>query len=177
MSIRYRPVPEIRKAIGRIRERLDDVRYYEDKRRALRDRYGPEADEMHNYQADVDSAYDDIDRIIRSMIMFPPYHVKHFPLLDSFFESAEYEKSVFVMTKFPDERDARKDAGLNRVINAVIEALDKNGYKPRMARGSAQYHDNLWDNVELHLLACSRGVAIVEDKSKGELNPNGVGIS
>jgi hypothetical protein len=31
---------------------------------------------------------------------------------------------------------------------------------------------SLWDNVELHLLGCSRGVAIVEDKYTKELNPN-----
>jgi hypothetical protein len=30
----------------------------------------------------------------------------------------------------------------------------------------------LWDNVELFLLACSKGIAIVESKYKQELNPN-----
>jgi len=45
------------------------------------------------------------------------------------------------------------------------------GYTPRIAKRTT-YHDWLWDNVELYLLACSRGIAIVEDKYRPELNPN-----
>ena len=30
----------------------------------------------------------------------------------------------------------------------------------------------LWKNVEFYLLACSRGIAIVESKHTAELNPN-----
>jgi hypothetical protein len=172
MSTRYRAFPEIRRAITHIRIRLEDLQRFEERMLSLRESHGHEAVEIHDYQADIDSIYNEIDHIIRSIIVFPPYHMKHFSLLDSFFQYAPFEESVFVMTKFPDERDARKDIGLNRVINSVLETLKKNGYVGRLARGNAQYHDSLWDNVELHLLACSRGVAIVEDKSKGELNPN-----
>ncbi len=35
-----------------------------------------------------------------------------------------------------------------------------------------KYHELLWDNVELYLLGCSRGIAILEDQYKSELNPN-----
>jgi hypothetical protein len=172
MSTRFRAFPEIKKAITQIRVPLEDLLLFEEKMRALRDRFGHEAVEIHDYQADIDSIYNEIDHIIRSIILFPPHHIKHFSLLDSFFQPATFERSVFVMTKFPDEGDARKDTGLNSVINTVLKTLESKGYVGRLARGNAQYHDSLWDNVELHLLACSRGVAIVEDKSKGELNPN-----
>jgi hypothetical protein len=33
----------------------------------------------------------------------------------------------------------------------------------RIARDN-EYHGLLWDNVELHLLGCKRGIAILEDK-------------
>ena len=35
-----------------------------------------------------------------------------------------------------------------------------------------RYHQGLWDNVELHLLGCKQGIAIVEDRYLDELNPN-----
>jgi len=41
----------------------------------------------------------------------------------------------------------------------------------RIARDN-EYHGLLWDNVELHLLGCKRGIAILEDKFLPELNPN-----
>jgi hypothetical protein len=37
---------------------------------------------------------------------------------------------------------------------------------------SPSRHEQLWDNVELYLLGCRRGIAIVEDKYLPELNPN-----
>ncbi len=53
-------------------------------------------------------------------------------------------------------------------MEAGVEAR---GYAPRIAT-EPKKHDWIWDNVELYLLGCSRGIAIVEDKFKKELNPN-----
>ena len=75
------------------------------------------------------------------------------------------------MSKFVDGDDEAKDAELQRVLDAAADALADAGYKPRIAQGM-NYHESLWDNVELHLLGCSRGVAIVEDQYRAELNPN-----
>ena len=82
-----------------------------------------------------------------------------------------YHKSVLIMTKFPDPKypDPR-DLQLQRVINAVACSLYNAGYCPRIAK--SPHHDWLWDNVELYLLGCGLGVAILEDKYKPELNPN-----
>jgi len=53
----------------------------------------------------------------------------------------------------------------------VGEAGQKCGYIARIAN-EVHYHPILWDNVELYLLGCRRGIAIVEDKYLPELNPN-----
>jgi len=76
------------------------------------------------------------------------------------------------MTKFPDpKKPAPVDAQLTAVIQAVRDAVQSCGYVPRIA-SDGQYHPMLWDNVELYLLGCQRGIAIVEDKYLPELNPN-----
>ena len=45
------------------------------------------------------------------------------------------------------------------------------GYFARIASG-AEFNALVWKNVELYLLGCAGGVAIVEDRYKKELNPN-----
>jgi hypothetical protein len=76
------------------------------------------------------------------------------------------------MTKFPDAgKPAALNAELMAVIQAVCDAVAGRGYVARLA-SDTPYHNILWDNVELYLLGCKRGVAIVEDKYLPELNPN-----
>lgn len=111
-------------------------------------------------------------RELLEAIDFPPRHQRHFAPLKRFWETAEYEDSVFVMTKFPDSDEEEKDEQLEAVIDAVSDGITAVGLTPRVARGPLRYHPGLWDNVELHLLACARGVAIVEDRYRSELNPN-----
>jgi hypothetical protein len=107
---------------------------------------------------------------LKRLLSFPPCHSRHFSKLGIFHSVATFRDSVFIMTKFPEgESDA--DAELTKVINTVSQAIKISGFYPRIASGS-DYHDILWDNVELYLLGCSRGIAIVEDKYKPELNPN-----
>jgi hypothetical protein len=85
---------------------------------------------------------------------------------------AKFYKQVFVMTNFPyPHSPAPVDAELEAVIQAVRDAVRSCGYVPRIANDN-QYHAILWDNVELYLLGCRRGIAIVEDKYLPELNPN-----
>lgn len=110
--------------------------------------------------------------VLRNMVNFPPQHTRHAQLLNQFNGVTPYEKSVFVMTKFPDPtKPAALNAELVGVIQAVRDAVKGCGYEARLAN-DAQYHNILWDNVELYLLGCSRGIAIVEDKYVPELNPN-----
>jgi hypothetical protein len=111
-------------------------------------------------------------RTLREIVEFPPQHSRHGQILDQFHQVAPFDKSVFVMTKFPDpKKPAPVDAQLEAVIQAVRDAVQNCGCVPRIA-SDGQYHPILWDNVELYLLGCRRGIAIVEDKYLPELNPN-----
>jgi hypothetical protein len=110
--------------------------------------------------------------VLMEMVNFPPQHLRHNKVLPQFHTVAPFEKSVFVMTKFPDPKDpAPVNAQLGAVIQAVRDAVTAQGYVARLASDNA-YHPILWDNVELYLLGCRRGIAIVEDKYLPELNPN-----
>jgi hypothetical protein len=113
-----------------------------------------------------------ITRVLDDLMYFPPHHARHEQKLDDFHRVAPFERSVFIMTKFPDPRSAvPRDAQLEKVILSVRDAVTACGFTPRLANDT-QYHPILWDNVELYLLGCSRGIAIVEDKYLPELNPN-----
>lgn len=112
-------------------------------------------------------------RYLGELARFPPqHHERHRALLQEFFRGGTFEQSVFIMTKFPDEKNpGPRDLKLEAVIREVREAVTACGYVPRVA-SDVRYHPGLWDNVELYLLGCSRGIAIVENKYLPELNPN-----
>ena len=111
-------------------------------------------------------------KLLEQVVEFPPQHVRHEPFLTQFHGVATFDKSVFVMTKFPEPKNpAPVDTQLMAVIQAVRDAVQNCGYLARIA-SDTQYHPILWDNVELYLLGCKRGIAIVEDKYLPELNPN-----
>jgi hypothetical protein len=113
-----------------------------------------------------------LTRVLTELISFPPYHARHEQLLADFHSVAHFDQSVFIMTKFPDpKKPAAIDAQLEVVIQAVRDAVAAAGYHARVATDKS-YHPILWDNVELYLLGCRRGIAIVEDKYLPELNPN-----
>jgi hypothetical protein len=104
------------------------------------------------------------------LITFPPHHSKHYDKLDEFWNDGKYEESVFIMTSFPGS-NPDKDVELTQVIDAVRGSVIKQGYKPRLA-SDKKYDEMLWYNVELYLIGCKRGVAIIEDTYRKELNPN-----
>jgi hypothetical protein len=104
------------------------------------------------------------------LLRYPPHHVGILTKLDEFLRDGAYDKSVFIMTKFPAAgKPADKD--LARVIKSVCKAVTEAGFVPRIASQKI-YHELLWQNVALYLLGCSRGIAIVESKHTEELNPN-----
>lgn len=109
---------------------------------------------------------------LRDLIDFPPHHLRHFPRLEAFWREGSYERSVFLMTKFPESDTDPQSIQLQSVINSVSAAVTEAGFFPRIAKAPSNFHPGLWDNVELHLLACRQGVAIVEDQYLPELNPN-----
>jgi hypothetical protein len=117
-------------------------------------------DKLNSYKRD----------LLVDVLRFPPYHRRHEQAILDFHSTSKFENSVFIMTKYPDGSEAI-DKELLAVITAAENAITSCGYKPHLALNK-KYHPILWDNVELYLLACSRGVAIVESKYKKELNPN-----
>jgi hypothetical protein len=121
---------------------------------------------------DIERKRENLARVIGEFVSFPPHHKRHDQPLGDFHKAGGFEKSVFVMTKFPDPHaGAVADQQLDALIQTVCRELKQRGYLPRIANDHA-YHAQLWDNVELYLLGCSRGIAIVEDKYLPELNPN-----
>src|SRR5262249_26362497 len=68
-------------------------------------------------------------------------------------------------------KQTERDRKLERVIDNVIKALQSRGYVSRLASDKS-YHPILWKNIEIYLLGCSKGVAIVESKYRNEINPN-----
>jgi hypothetical protein len=115
-----------------------------------------------------------MESLLRLFEREPDRHQAHFTNLRRFNDDGRgtYEDFVFIMTKFPDPQDARPEAGqLRKVIETVQTAVVARGYKARIA-WERDYTRWLFANVELFLLGCARGVAIVEDKYLPELNPN-----
>jgi hypothetical protein len=121
-------------------------------------------------QTQIDGVRRQKERTLSELITFPPQHDRHSQLLEAFHNTGSYDKSVFIMTKFP-EGDTQLDKELKRVIKAVRDVVLECQFVPRIA-SDKDYHDMLWDNVELYLLGCVRAVAIVEGKYREELNPN-----
>ena len=109
---------------------------------------------------------DALDELLR----YPPHHVGILSKLDEFHKRGAYEKSVFIMTKFPGGNKT-VDKGLEKVIKLVQKGVTDAGFVPRIA-SEKDYHELLWHNVALCMLGCSKGIAIVESMIKAELNPN-----
>jgi hypothetical protein len=110
---------------------------------------------------------------LENLVAFPYWQIRHANLLQDFWKTDTYEESVFIMTKFPDAAQGEgKNAELERVLRAISDAVHACSCKPRIARFPQNYHAGLWDNVELFLLGCNRGIAVVEDRYNPELNPN-----
>lgn len=109
--------------------------------------------------------------VLRDLLRFPAHKIAYFQNLKQFHSQSAFENSVFVMTKFPSKNGSLADVQLGRVITAVRSAVDANGYHSYLA-SDKDWSQMLWENVETYLLACGRGIAIVESKHSQELNPN-----
>ena len=147
----------------------------------MRDRYRNDtsaqgARYLDHYSRSVEVDDEQIIKLLRDLVRFPPHLNRQFDVQPTFYENgATYEDSVFIMTKFPraDLRTIRRTGSPGPVITHAVECVRANGYHPRIAsEPRPPYHAALWDNVEAYLFCCGNGVAIVEDKYKDEFNPN-----
>src|SRR5262249_19097169 len=110
--------------------------------------------------------------VLEDLVQFPPQHLQYREKLEQANkEMGPYRMRVFIMTKYPDGADAKLDAQLQTVINTVKDAVKAKAYMPYLASDKA-WHHNVWENVEFYMLACARGIAIVEDRFNPKLNPN-----
>jgi hypothetical protein len=111
--------------------------------------------------------------VLQDLVQFPPQHLQYRELLEQFNKEimVPYRLRVFIMTKYPDGADAKLDAQLQTVINTVKDAVKATAYVPYLASDKA-WHHNVWENVEFYMLACARGIAIIEDRFNPKLNPN-----
>jgi hypothetical protein len=111
--------------------------------------------------------------VLQDLVKFPPHHLQYAALLEKFRETTTtpYRLRVFIMTKYCDGADAKLDAQLQNVINTVKAAVQAEAYHPYLA-AETKLHDNVWENVECLMLACARGIAIVENRFNPKLNPN-----
>jgi hypothetical protein len=101
-------------------------------------------------------------------------HEEYLTALEAFHAIAPYENSFFIMTKYPNldpRTQTENDRKLERVIDTVKQTLRIHDLTPRLAADKF-FHPILWKNIEVYLLGCSRGIAIVENKYDGEVNPN-----
>jgi hypothetical protein len=90
-----------------------------------------------------------------------------------FYEDGPYDKSVFVMMKFPDPRSMKPEHCelLDRIWETLAVTLASYGLMARRA-DKREYHDQLWENICVYMLGSRYGVAILEDRVAQELNPN-----
>jgi hypothetical protein len=117
--------------------------------------------------------------VLRDLVAYPPHFLSYGPLIEKFRETINRitqprmggTGSVFIMTKYPDGKDAQRDAELQKVIDTVKAAVKDCGFYPNVA-SEMTLNANLWQNAECQMLACSHGIAIVDGKFKPELNPN-----
>ena len=66
------------------------------------------------------------------LLALPPQHLRYETKLGQFRREASFEKSVFIMTKFPEGK-TKKDAQLSRVITTVRQSIASAGFVPRIA--------------------------------------------
>lgn len=124
-------------------------------------------------------------RQIQHVVTIHFYHLKGFDLNNGFFLSPgyqfladdcsrffqdhpEYEKNVFIMTRFvPGNRLLEE---LDHELRACLRSLS---YNPLRADDKMYLRDrNLWNNVCVYMQCCSHGIAILEDRIADEFNPN-----
>lgn len=170
-------MPTLAEVIQVLEQRFLEVGDACDRKHRLNKRHFlSEADYDHRVQEmenEIRKREQDIRRDLQRLVASPPHHERHRQKLAAFYDTvpnSTFDTSVFIMTKFPQGR-GKAAKQLQRVIDAVKAGVAARGYVARIATEPKQ-HDWIWDNVELYLLGCAHGIAIIEDKFKKELNPN-----
>ena len=168
-------MPTIERTLRELEHWFSSIQTFKTQQRELRpenfiDEQGYD-EQKQKIDEEIRNSYRKLNAVLERYEREPERHfLRHSQHLPEFYREGSYTESVFIMTKYPAAGDPHADR-LQAVIDAVAHGIRKRNYKPRIA-SEAVHHRWLWDNVELFLLGCARGVAIVEDKYLPELNPN-----
>ena len=110
---------------------------------------------VKSYRRDIESCLQQYDREPER------HYLRHGHDLAKLHAEGSFEESVFIMTKFPSRKDldakVKNALELQAVIDAVMRVVSALHYKPRIAH-EHEYKDWIWDNVELFLFGCARGI-------------------
>jgi hypothetical protein len=80
----------------------------------------------------------------------------------------DFGRNVLLMTRFD-----RSVPFLTLLDSEVRNAIRGHGLNPLRADDKMYMGDrNLWNNVCVYMLGCSKGIAILEDRAANEFNPN-----
>ena len=159
----FRSAEEVIEKLEELSAKLrDDSRELDRAARTFR----PGGPDINDVLARIQSTKRAMRSVVETYGRYPTWHEGHFTKLQEF----DYDNSVFIMTKFPDD-SSPVASDLQTVIDLVRTGIEARDFLPRVASDNT-FHNLLWANVELYMLACRRGVVIVEDKSKDEFNPN-----
>lgn len=83
-------------------------------------------------------------------------------------DNPEFSRNVFIMIKFD-----KSNQKLKNVEKEIRSVLTEKGFNPLRADDKVYPNDrDLWDNVCVYMLCCKQGIAVLENQSKQEFNPN-----
>jgi hypothetical protein len=105
----------------------------------------------------------------------PAHFGQYQPDVDRFFRDAPFEDSVFVMMKFPDATKMQLAAVkmLDDIFKTIRDELSRYGLNARRADEKTYASSRqLWDNLCVYMLGCKYGLAVLEDRSGEDFNPN-----
>jgi hypothetical protein len=110
-----------------------------------------------------------------NVFSLPAHFAKYQPDVERFLKDGAFEDSVFVMMRFPDARTMSPDklVMLEAIFKTIRDELARYGLNARRADDKTYATDRqLWDNLCVYMLGCKYGLAVLEDRSGDELNPN-----
>jgi len=167
-------MPELKSAWKRVWMIHQELSRLEEEEREARRRFTPDDEELRDLEIAISSRRQEASRrgkaILAELEQYPDRHYGIERYLSEFHNAGTFDQSVFIMTKYPDG-STPEDRALTNVIRSVQAAVAGCGMIPRLA-SDRSFHDRLWTNVQIYMLGCRHGIAIVESKYRAELNPN-----
>src|SRR5712691_1728371 len=89
-------------------------------------------DKVDHLNEELDKLAARIDRKIGELNTYPKQHERHFGQLKHFYQAADYQKSVYLMTKYPEGNDPA-DQQLQLVLDTISSEVENRGHTPLLA--------------------------------------------